>query len=353
MKNMPTTETNICEKNGCCHERRYGCFCKKHRDNYLLTDEGVIIHERFTGKRADYKVPSLRKSCGIISPGGVRNIKKLKKNELFDYYLVGLKYLSISPREITCVKKLQEILKKKHNRKTLERFHGPATFSRNLCNNNEDFYTFDEIKEIPLRYFFSYKDDTDIIWGFDIRSLVELLKNNSENPYTRVSFSGEVVARMRDLTNSLKSDNIMTSHEKIEVQDRSVMIQLKITDLFSRMEYVGWSCNQDWLTSLSVSHLKKLYSNLQDIWDYRLQITPQDKIRLCPPNGINFNRTRHVLNSNSKEVIFEIIVDDICKFERSQDTSDKKLGYMYFLIGLGHFSRGCFETHCDWLSHIY
>ena len=100
------------------------------------------------------------------------------------------------------------------------------------------------------------------------------------------------------------------------------MVRQKITDLFSRIEYSGYSCNEEWLTSISVYYLKKLYRILEDIWNYRLQLTIQDKIRLCPPNGINFNRFRYVINSNSKDDILEIIVDDICKFERTQDPND-------------------------------
>ena len=272
---------------------------------------------------------------------------------MFQYFLIILKYSSISPQELNHIKSVQNIVKNKIKERKLLKIHGPACINREICNNGEDFYTFEDIKDIPQKYFFSYKDEKDIIWGFDIRSLTDLLKNSSDNPYTRVSFSGEVKISINNLNVLLKKENIQTTHEKVVIQDRSVLIHQKITDLFSRIEYSGLSCNQEWLTHISVYYLKKLYRTLEDIWNYRLQLTHRDKIRLCPPNGVNFNRIRNVLHSNSKDDILEIIIDDICKFERSQDINDKKLGYMYFLIGLGSFSRDCFETHYEWLSLMF
>ena len=346
------SKMNECELNDCSGKRTHGCFCKKHKDNYLLNDN-IIIRERFTNRISEYKVASLKDSCEDVSPGSKKYLKKLKKKELFDYYLTILKYSSISPQELDSVRKIQGCFRGWICNRELLRLHGPAIIHREVCNNTEDFFTFEEIKDIPQKYFFSYRDETDIIWGFDVRSLTELLKNDSMNPYTRVIFSENVKSSISRLNISLKKDNIKITHEKFVPPSRSTLVRQKITDLFSRIEYSGYSCNEEWLTSISVYYLKKLYRKLEDIWNYRLQLTIQDKIRLCPPNGINFNRFRYVINSNSKDDILEIIVDDICKFERTQDPNDKKLGYMYFLIGLGSFSPGCFETHCEWLSLMF
>lgn len=353
MNEIVVKKMNECELIQCSGKRTYGCFCKKHKEHYLLNKDSIIIKERFTNNISDYKVLSLKKTCESLYPNQKKHIRGLKKNELFQYYLTILKYSSISTQELDHILKLQNTLKNKIKHKKLQNIHGPAVNNRELCNNNEDFFTFEEIKDIPEKYFFSYKDEKDIIWGFDVRSLTELLKNGSENPYTRVQFSGEVKRKLNNLNLLLKKDNIQISHEKVVIQDKSILIHQKITDLFSRIEYSGLSCNQEWLTNISVYYLKKLYRNLEDIWNYRLQLTYQDKIRLCPPNGVNFNRMRQVQNTNDKDDLLEIIINDICKFERTQDVNDKKLGYMYFLIGLGSYSRECFETHYEWLALMF
>ena len=40
-------------ENPCLRKVKYGCYCYKHRHNYLLVD-GYISHDRFTGLSKDY-----------------------------------------------------------------------------------------------------------------------------------------------------------------------------------------------------------------------------------------------------------------------------------------------------------
>ena len=44
-------------------------------------------------------------------------------------------------------------------------------------------------------------------------------------------------------------------------------------------------------------------------------------------------------------------LNDIIKFQNAGSFEDKKLGYMYFIIGLGTVSRPCVETH-QWLMYV-
>ncbi len=97
MNGRENLKMNECELNDCSGKRTHGRFCRKHKDNYLL-NENIIIRERFTNILSDYKVASLKDSCEDVSPGCKKYLKKLKKKELFDYYLTILKYSSISPQ---------------------------------------------------------------------------------------------------------------------------------------------------------------------------------------------------------------------------------------------------------------
>ena len=40
------------------------------------------------------------------------------------------------------------------------------------------------------------------------------------------------------------------------------------------------------------------------------------------------------------------------KFTQAINDSDRKLGFMYFLIGLAHVSRECYLSHIEWLGLI-
>ena len=46
----------------------------------------------------------------------------------------------------------------------------------------------------------------------------------------------------------------------------------------------------------------------------------------------------------------EIILNEVCKFNNAINGECKKLGYMYFLLGLGTVSLECYHSH-QWLMH--
>ena len=43
-------------------------------------------------------------------------------------------------------------------------------FTRDKCNNSDDFLTVEDIKEIPYEYFYSFKDNDGFLYGFNILS---------------------------------------------------------------------------------------------------------------------------------------------------------------------------------------
>ena len=64
---------------------------------------------------------------------------------------------------------------------------GPACLKRSICVNSSDFYSLEDIKTIQIEQFISYQDNDNFIYGFDLQSINELLKQNNkqENPYNR------------------------------------------------------------------------------------------------------------------------------------------------------------------------
>src|SRR6056300_871723 len=78
--------------------------------------------------------------------------------------------------------------------KTYLHKRGPAVNNRNICNNQNDFVTMEPIEEIPFEHFFSYEDDKGFTYGFDIVSLINLIKSSRkvENPYNRNVFTEDI-----------------------------------------------------------------------------------------------------------------------------------------------------------------
>ena len=110
-------------------------------------------------------------------------------------------------------------------------------------------------------------------------------------------------------------------------------------------------CHPEWFLLLNIHYLKKLYRNLEDLWNYRLQLTNDVKSRICPPNGVAFNIPIVEVNALTSSIqLKEIIINEVSKFNNALTEDDKKLGFMYFLLGLGLVSRECYEAH-QWIIH--
>ena len=59
-----------------------------------------------------------------------------------------------------------------------------------------------------------------------------------------------------------------------------------------------------------------------------------------------------VMNDYNKEDLQELILREVMKFTQANTDSDRKLGFMYFLLALGHVSTPCYLTHIEWMSVI-
>ena len=78
-------------------------------------------------------------------------------------------------------------------------------------------------------------------------------------------------------------------------------------------------------------------------------LTQEVKNNIVPPNGVIFNIPINQIERISiKREIQEIIINDVSKFKLAVTPSDKNLGFMYFLIGLGHVSPQCYNSY-SWL----
>lgn len=83
---------------------------------------------------------------------------------------------------------------------------GPGLINRESCVNETDFYTLEPLKEIANTSFFSYMDDKQYIYGFDICSIISLISktNNPINPYNRSAFPHNATVALHGLYNITK-----------------------------------------------------------------------------------------------------------------------------------------------------
>ena len=235
----------------------------------------------------------------------------------------------------------------------LNLLRGEGFLNKKLSNNDTDFFTYDSRDEIDDKYYFSYKDEKGFIWFFDIRSFNKLVELKQPTPYTMFLLPHEVIKRAKKLTKLLNLNQSDELIDKKQIQlSRKQIVKQKTIDLFSDIDNAGYYCQPIWFLSLNLHLLKKLYRNLEVLWNYRLQITPEVKSRICPPNGLVFTtRLSDINHYTNRDELKDLILNDILKFQNAISFEDKKLGYMYFIIGLGAVSRPCCETH-EWLMYV-
>jgi len=235
--------------------------------------------------------------------------------------------------------------------------HGPAFLNRSLCNNVTDFYSMDDISEIPLSQFFSYKDQDSFIYGFDILSLYNLILTNGKdafNPYNRNILPNNIIDSIRHkirLSHVLKIPITITINNTpfISSQKRH---ELRVLSLFQEIDSLGNYSNSEWFMSLDRGRLIKYLRELLDIWTYRAQLSSETKLQICPPNGDPLRNTNISLIYNlSTESLQRFILgtmENLVKTGINQDS--KSLGAYYVLAALTLVNNEAAEA-MPWLYH--
>ena len=296
--------------------------------------EELSINNYSTLLVVKYKIDELKKLCTKykISKGG--NKDELTKR-LYDYCKNSAGPL-----------KIQKVFRGFLNRK-LHKLQGPALMNRKICTNDADFFTMDDMIEIPTTQFYSYRDDDNFVYGFDIVSLYNLIKKegvHAKNPYNRNELGNKV---KDNVTNMIRISKILKIPVDIdiknEVMDPAKRMELKILELFQTMNSYGNYANSEWFSQLPRNLHIRFARELVDIWNYRALLTMAKKQEICPPHGTPFLGTpyftnvvnNNVLNNLSNETLMKYNVQIIENLVKSAlDIDNKMLGTFYVLSAL-------------------
>ena len=228
---------------------------------------------------------------------------------------------------------------------------------KNRCVNIEDFYTLEKLTEINDDYFFSYKDINNFRYGFDIRSLKKLISKTKMNPYTMIIIPPETISNIYKQLELLESKSIQTDIiEIIPVINKSELIKNKILDLFQDIDtlnIIACGTNIDWFLDLTFYKLKKMYRGLEDIWNYRLLITQEDKRKIVPNNNMFKYNMNYIVNMEylpeNYNKLQNILIEEMNKLINSGISVDyRKTGSYYVLIALTEVSEPCAQS-IPWL----
>ena len=242
---------------------------------------------------------------------------------------------------------------RKHYVKRYAKLHGPASFKRHLCINETDFFTMDDIKDIPYIQFFSYKDSDNMIYGFDIMSLYNLFSktdkynNNSTdvlNPYTRNPISNKVKRDFKGLlflSKLLKEDIHLIMNEQEENKsitnnnNNNNNNEYRTVQLFNEIDNLGNYTNPMWFLELHRDELLVYIRELYDIWMYRAQLTDQLKNDICPAgNPFNDIHLNDLPSLSLRELQYSILIIMETMVKTGVDRHSCYLGSTYVLCAL-------------------
>ena len=233
---------------------------------------------------------------------------------------------------------------------------GPARFKRTICVNETDFFTMDSLSEIPYNQFFSFLDKDNTIYGFDIMSIYNLLKNGDtiKNPYNRNPFPSTVKKNLMTLdrlSHLFKEPMNLDIHEG-EEKNAIISVENRIITLFHEMEHLGNYTSHQWLLSLTHPDLMRFIYEINDIWNYRADLSELVKREICPDHRTLFTRM-YLFNLRlaTLTALREIAADIIGRLVRDGINQNSRcLGANFVLCALTLVNPDAAEA-LPWLYH--
>ena len=305
----------------CKCNKKNGNFCKTHYKSYLKNDITTIFEKpKFIKKRVRMRLK-----------------KKKAPIERFSRE----KYLENLSKTI-CIQRFARGYLVRNN----IFLRGIPLYNRSLCNNKTDCLSLQNIESIPNKDFYSYKDEKGFYWGFNIVTIKECLNNNLDNPYSTLPF-GEKVKRDVELIE--KNLQKIIKLDKPIIDDTSLQIQQKCINIFQEMDKLKNYTKCKWLLELNIEKLKKLYKEMEDLWNYRLNLSSQEKKQYVHDGKlftIDIYKTKKMKNRNK---LCNIILDEFQKLVmEGKSISDKSTACQWILSGLTLVHKDARET-LPWL----
>jgi hypothetical protein len=239
--------------------------------------------------KSEYKVNELKDVCkhyGIKCSGTKPELKDRIYTHLIQSHFI---------------KRIQRAIRRNFVKRH-SRMSGPAYSDRSLCVNESDFYSMELMGDIPCNQFISFKDDTGMIYGFDVMSLYTYYGTHYDNdngpttppanPYNRMKFPSSL---SRQMYRKIRLTNILGVPCKIKPDPEPVLSMEERDDqiLFAAFQQInshGHYSDSAWFSELNFIGIMRFMRELSDIWNYRAQLLPQLKQQICPPHGNPFSQ---------------------------------------------------------------
>jgi hypothetical protein len=220
--------------------------------------------------------------------------------------------------------------------------------------NSEDFYTLDSIDKIEKPYLFWFEDNNKFKFAFDIRSFKNLINNNCKNPYNREEIPFSAILKYQEQLKQMKKNNIKII-DSIDILTTEQKRNLKIVRIFQKLDelnIVAGGINQQWFHNFSFYQLKKFYRTLEDVWNYRSELSHSKKLDIVPNNNLFLNNMYWIINLTPNHFVMlqDIVLNEIeTLISSSENLENRKSGGFYVLISLTEVSLDYADDY-PWLQ---
>ena len=372
----------------CNNKRKLGSvFCGKHKssqyrlDKYPFNITDGILSEMNQHDSSNISMSISKKNVSnehktskqILKLGDLSNIRQTyckdikstlkslnlsclgNKRTLYTRLLSHYKNMIYYNNNIDKVTLVQRVVKKRLF-KLRHSYKGVGFFIKELCNNQTDFYSLSDIIDIPDKFFFSYRDIDNFVYAFDIRSFKKLIENGGQNPYNRRNLPEKAIVMMEKRLELMKRHKISIADDDDGIQlTEQQKLNMAVITVFQKIDDLNTAAggtDMDWFLNLPITHLKIFYKELEDIWNYRAELTPTIKSRIVPANNIFKKSVNDIYHIHDINKIRYFLLEEIDKLVSSGLTDeDKNLGALWVLTTLTMVSPDC-ASALPWLIQV-
>lgn len=310
----------------------------------------------------------------------IYNIANL--NIFFDILLKANKFLPQVIKLQRYIRKSLQLLKKNT--------HGPAFNNRQLCVNDSDFFTLDELKDIPNDDFFSFSDEKKFIYGFNIDSIIQLILKSDENyfeqfsrkikhrhttnskpklcyyqfikllynhyskikiinPYTRFVIDNKIKLKAIRLY-ARKEYDINRIEHVVEVIDIKTLVKNKCLSIFQKIDMFGYQTDINWLYDQNQTVLKIFYKKLALLWNFEFGLNNEARYKIAHSHNIFVNLHDIMISKQDKYTLLDKILEPVnAMVSNGRTDADKQSGCIIVLYALAFINNRCVMAN-PWLA---
>lgn len=232
---------------------------------------------------------------------------------------------------------------------------GTGVYLEKKWKNDVDPITLTDFKMLPKPFLYTYTDSQNHTYAFDIRTLYMMIQKKMHyNPFTKQSLSKKNIEHIRTRAQHLRELGFNLQIEGEDTKENNAKlckqsIQQLVLNISQALDYMGYHVTVEMFMQLPSKELLHWYLSCEDIWNYRSQLTEQNKSNIVPHGNVFPYKGTIASYRNRLLKLQKIVFDTMLTLITSGvSESEKQTGAIYVISALTE-SSGVFLDAFQWL----